>query len=250
MRAAACCLLRRLGSPWPSGPWAAGAAHIRLPRTSAATVRSRYGPSNRRTQQVSGRHASRRAIWRVWRSEGLETATLSSLRAARLRVLRSFAVAGPPLTLPPFALPPLTLHSPHRPLQATMAEQQRQWSLQRDWVGSGSSLDLPTEVERFLVLDADNMAPEGSAFRPLAQAHCRGTSIALKPLPRRPDKRPGIAVMVCQEGGVRIGLEGANGEALRCRTEWVAKVSTGMDMTQRGSRAACAHAQRLKPMLN
>lgn len=107
-----------------------------------------------------------------------------------------------------------------------MAQEQRQLCLRRDWVQEGSSLALPTDTDRFLVLDAANMAPEGSAFRPLAETHCRGTVIALKPLLLKPGKQPGVAVMVAPEGDVKISLVGADGWVQRCEKERVAKVRT------------------------
>lgn len=107
-----------------------------------------------------------------------------------------------------------------------MAQEQRQLCLRRDWVQEGSSLALPTDTDRFLVLDAANMAPEGSAFRPLAETHCRGTIVALKPLLPKPGAHPGVAIMVAQEGDVKISLVGADGRVLRCEKELVAKVST------------------------
>lgn len=237
MRAAACCLLCRLGSPWPSGPWAAGAAHIRLPRTSAATVRSRYGPANRCTQLQVGTRAGERSgacgaqrDWRQPRYPACEqrgcACCVPSLSPVRRSPCRHSPCRRSPCIARTALCRPLWLSSSvSGACSATGWGAAAAWTCQPRW--SGSWCWMPTTWHQ-------RAQPSGRWRRP---AHCRGTSIALKPLPRRPDKRPGIAVMVCQEGGVRIGLVGANGEALRCRTEWVAKVSTGMDMTQRGSRA-------------
>ncbi len=101
----------------------------------------------------------------------------------------------------------------------------QQLCLRRDWARASSSLMVPIEMDQFLVLDAANIAPEGSAFRPLAQSHCAHTSVILKAGPTKPGKQPGMAVMVCQEGDVQISLVDTEGKVLQCKREWVTRVS-------------------------
>ena len=101
-----------------------------------------------------------------------------------------------------------------------MAQSQPQLCLIRNWAREGSSLPLPTEPDRFLVLDADSIAPEGSAFRRVAQKHCHQTCIGVA----AKRAKPAVAVLVCQAGGVEVSVAGPGAQAAPCAKGQVVKV--------------------------